>query len=113
MTRHIATAQAETFTNDFFADQFWVNAGPGQNSVEVLETIDVFEVNSVDYINSPTAVFIDLEKSVQHGGFAEGDVLNHIGTVYGSSHNDIIRGSDPFVTTDDGVQNDPGINDLE
>src|SRR5215471_14851159 len=35
---------------------------------------EIFAQNSVDYSASPSGVFIDLEASVQHGGFAEGDV---------------------------------------
>jgi Ca2+-binding RTX toxin-like protein len=108
-----ATAQAETFFNYHDLVQYWESATPGQNSVQVLKTYDYFDFNFVDYSNSPSAVFIDTEKSVQHGGFAEGDVLTNIGHIIGSNSDDIIRGSDPLVTTNDGVLNDPGVNHLE
>src|SRR5262245_60424671 len=54
---------------------------------------EIFDQNSVDYSASNQLVVIDLEKSVQHGGFAEGDVLVDMATVIGSDFNDVIRGS--------------------
>jgi Ca2+-binding RTX toxin-like protein len=112
MTRHFATEDAETFSSHHTLVQRYVDVGPGQNSVQVLETFDNFTFETVDYSNSPTAVFIDMEKSVQHGGFAEGDVLNSIFEVTGSDHDDIIRGLDSFVSTHDGTLFDTGINVL-
>jgi Ca2+-binding RTX toxin-like protein len=63
---------------------------------------------TVSYVNSPTAVNIDLENSatfnglnpyvnaaVQHGGYAEGDVLVDVSRVTGSIYDDVIRGSNP------------------
>src|SRR5712675_1393061 len=41
---------------------------------------EIFAGNSVDYSASTAGVFVDLEASVQHGGFAEGDVLVDMGT---------------------------------
>jgi Ca2+-binding RTX toxin-like protein len=113
MTRFFATAVADTFSNDHFLDQYWENAGAGQNSVMVLNTYDDFTFDYVDYSHSTSAVFIDTQKSVQHGGYAEGDKLTNIGHIVGSGFNDIIRGSDAFVSTHDGVLNDPGNNHLE
>ena len=113
MTRFFATADADTFSNSHFLDQFWESASAGQNSVQVLNTYDDFTSDYVDYSHSTSAVFIDTQKAVQHGGFAEGDKLTNIGHIVGSGFNDIIRGSDAFVTTHDGVLNDPGNNHLE
>jgi len=111
--RHLATAQADTLSNTHFLDQYWESASPGQNSVQVLNTYDNFTFDYMDYSNSTSAVFIDTQQSVQHGGFAEGDVLTNVGHIVGSGFNDIIRGSDAFVTTHDGVFNDPGRNWLQ
>src|SRR5215510_475217 len=39
------------------------------------------------------AVDVDLQRAVQHGGLAEGDVLTSIENVGGSQHDDVIRGN--------------------
>src|SRR5262245_10251085 len=54
---------------------------------------EIFDDNSVDYSFSTAAVSIDLTRTTQHGGFAEGDHLVDIFEVTGSIHNDVIRGS--------------------
>jgi Ca2+-binding RTX toxin-like protein len=56
---------------------------------------EVFADNAVDYSSSTSGVFIDLEASVQHNGFAEGDVLTNMGDIIGSAFDDVIRGSNP------------------
>ena len=96
---------ADTFSNSHFLDQFWESASAGQNSVQVLNTYDDFTSDYVDYGHSTSAVFIDTRTRV-HGRFAEGDKLTNIGHIVGSGFNDIIRGSDAFVTTHDGVLNE-------
>jgi Ca2+-binding RTX toxin-like protein len=54
---------------------------------------ELFDDASVDYGGSNAAVNIDLQRSVQHGGFAEGDVLTDVFKITGSSFDDVIRGS--------------------
>ena len=55
------------------------------------ETINVlsFENASVDYTNSTGPVFVDLALTSQHGGFAEGDLLDNVFSVRGSAFNHI------------------------
>jgi Ca2+-binding RTX toxin-like protein len=108
--RLMGTAQADHFSN-----QSWLTTRhiPAHQGADIIATFDEWSTNVVDYGNSPSAVFIDLTASVQHGGFAEGDVLTDIGYINGSNFNDIIRGSDPVPTTHDGVLNNPGNNWLQ
>jgi hypothetical protein len=64
----------------------------------------VFNGNAVNYGTSTAAVFIDLERPTQHGGFAEGDTLTFfddrgnideaMAGIDGSSFDDVIRGVD-------------------
>jgi Ca2+-binding RTX toxin-like protein len=56
---------------------------------------EVFADNPADYTPSNASVSIDLHKSTQHGGFAEGDTLVGISSVTGSAFDDVIRGSSP------------------
>jgi Ca2+-binding RTX toxin-like protein len=53
---------------------------------------EVFADNSVDYSLSTAPVSIDLTKTTQHGGFAEGDSLGDMFEVTGSFFDDVIRG---------------------
>lgn len=48
--------------------------------------------DTVDYSRSDAAIAIDLTKAVQHGGFAEGDILKNIEIILGSQFNDSIIG---------------------
>jgi Ca2+-binding RTX toxin-like protein len=89
---------------------------------------EVFSNNPVDYSASTSAVFVDLEQSVQQGGFAQGDVLTDISEIIGTPFNDVIRGSNtsdyppdnfPFTTAgnpnpdpDTITINNPGNNTL-
>jgi Ca2+-binding RTX toxin-like protein len=68
----------------------FINADGDKNAQYYFE---IFDRNLVDYSASPSAVLIDLERSEQRGGFAEGDVLVDMGDVFGSRFNDVIRGS--------------------
>ena len=112
--RHLATAQADTLSNQPFPRSVLGEClDPARIRSRRLNTYDEFTFDFIDYSNSTSAVFIDTQKSVQHGGFAEGDVLTNVGHIVGSGFNDIIRGSDAFVSTHDGVFNDPGRNWLE
>ena len=80
---------------------------------EALYFFQVFAGNAVDYSASTAPVFIDLERSTQHGGFAEGDTLTFFDAqgnlseamagIDGSGFDDVIRGVDP-------LQNPAGIS---
>jgi hypothetical protein len=59
----------------------------------VTNYFELFDDTAVDYSSSNLKVFVDLEASVQHGGFAEGDVLTDVFEVTGSPFDDVIRGS--------------------
>ena len=107
----VATSAAETFQNTHSVLTIPKDISADPNTHVIINTFyDFFVFNTVDYSRSTSAVFIDLAADVQHGGFAEGDRLINIGIVEGSNFNDVIRGSDPFVTNLDGVINDPGDN---
>ena len=54
---------------------------------------EVFADNSVDYSFSNAPVFIDLTRTTQQGGYAQGDTLVDVFEVTGSSFDDVIRGS--------------------
>src|SRR5262249_30824275 len=72
--------------------------------------ITIYDDNSVDYSLSPNPVFIDLTTNPEHGApFAEGDNLINILEVTGTSHDDVLRGSDALGGA---VVNDPGENVL-
>src|SRR5689334_5173634 len=73
---------------------------------------DVFDNVTVDYGGSPVSVRIDLNSSLQHGGFAEGDNLTNVFSVIGSDFNDVIRGSDEATQFTTAPLNDPGDNSL-
>src|SRR3954452_1800050 len=60
---------------------------------EVVNFFELFDDTSVSYASSNLKVFVDLERPVQHGGFAEGDVLTNVFEVTGSAFDDVIRGS--------------------
>src|SRR5262249_27897442 len=60
---------------------------------EVVDYFELFNDTAVDYSNSNLKIFVDMELPVQHGGFAEGDVLTNVFEVTGSAFNDVIRGS--------------------
>jgi serralysin len=51
-------------------------------------------VDGVSYYDSPVGVAISLIDDMAHGGFAEGDNLDNIETVYGSEHDDDLWGDD-------------------
>ena len=75
---------------------------------------DVFAGNAVNYSLSTAPVFIDLERSTQHGGFAEGDRFfdGTMTGIDGSSFDDVIRGAD-VLDNPEGiftVFNNPGVN---
>ena len=78
--------------------------------------VTVFAGNAVDYSQSTAPVFIDLERSTQHGGFAEGDRFfdGTMTGIDGSNFDDVIRGMDPLPNPDDlGITttfNNPGVN---
>jgi Ca2+-binding RTX toxin-like protein len=130
-TEFIATAAPEVFTNQDHLVEIENNKGqltfvspnlpqPG-DPVAAMESIaeagdpkgvlqtffGVFPDNSVNYSQSNAAVFIDLEQPVQHGGFAEGDMLGsdaNLSTIFkitGSAFNDVIRGSNEVGTGGD------------
>src|SRR5262245_60880870 len=73
---------------------------PNINEHVLTTTLAVtFDDNAVSYAFSQSAVVIDLgvppgEEALQHGGYAEGDILVDVFEVEGSLFNDIIRGSD-------------------
>jgi Ca2+-binding RTX toxin-like protein len=82
---------------------------------EGLYFVTVFAGNAVDYSQSTAPVFIDLQQSTQHGGFAEGDrFFDGMTGIDGSSFDDVIRGMDPVPDRDDvGITttfNNPGDN---
>src|SRR5713101_2968258 len=107
--RLMATAWADHFSNESWLTTRHI---PTYQGADVIATFDEWSTNVVDYGDWTSAVFIDLPASVQHGGFAEGDVLTNIGQITGSRFNDIIYRSDPVPTTRDGVLNNPGDNVL-
>jgi Ca2+-binding RTX toxin-like protein len=133
-TEFIATAAPEVFTNPehdvAIADKngqfsFGFNGGdlpqPGDplaamesivkagdpGGVGLLFFFGVFPDNAVNYSQSTAPVSIDLEQPVQHGGFAEGDMLGsdaNFSTIFkitGSNFNDVIRGSNEVDTGGD------------
>jgi Ca2+-binding RTX toxin-like protein len=59
----------------------------------VTDYFELFNDTAVDYSNSNLKIFVDMEIPVQHGGFAEGDVLTDVFEVTGSAFDDVIRGS--------------------
>jgi Ca2+-binding RTX toxin-like protein len=78
----------------------------------------VYQNLAVDYSFSTSAVFIDLERNPQSGGFAQGDILHAedffglptapgMFEVTGTLFDDVIRGSDPLIVGT-GVFNNPG-----
>jgi Ca2+-binding RTX toxin-like protein len=63
-------------------------------TIEVVDTpATLLDVSTVDYSLSPNGVVVDLDKTTQHGGYAEGDRLVNISHVFGSFANDVIRGT--------------------
>jgi serralysin len=64
-----------------------INGGSGEDTVSYSE----FTAGGIFFIPG-SAVNVDLERSVQFGGLAEGDVLIGIENVEGSRENDVIRG---------------------
>jgi Ca2+-binding RTX toxin-like protein len=89
---------------------------------EALYFFQVFNGNAVNYGTSTAAVFIDLERPTQHGGFAEGDTLTFfddqgniseaMAGIDGSSFDDVIRGID-VLNNPEGiftVFTNPGVN---
>ena len=60
------------------------------------DTLDGGEgIDTVNYYDSPVAVGISLIDDVAGGGYAEGDNLDNIENVYGSSHDDRSLGRRP------------------
>src|SRR5262245_44394115 len=89
---------------------------------EALYFFQVSAGNAVNYSQSTAAVFIDLERPTQHGGFAEGDTLTFfddqgnisevMAGIDGSSFDDVIRGVD-VLNNPEGiftVFTNPGVN---
>src|SRR4051794_5908196 len=84
LPKFTATAEAETFENDHSVLIVPTNISTDPNTkVIISKHFDFFEYTAVDYSNSTSAVFIDLERAVQHGGFAEGDTFTNIGNIFG------------------------------
>ena len=108
-TTFIATSAQETFVNPSHVIQ--VPADPNNPAGPVLQ-VTVFDDNSVNYGLSPSAVFIDLKKNLEFGGFASGDTLVDIFRIFGTAFDDVIRGSDLFVSGFGPVENNPGDNIL-
>ena len=72
----------------------------------------VFDNITVDYSGSTAPLRIDLEGNLQHGGFAEGDILINVFSIIGSQFSDVIRGTDITDLPGGWVVNDPGANSL-
>jgi hypothetical protein len=109
-TTFIATSAQETFVNPSHNE----NGDPDPNNPGGPVTqFTVFDDNSVNYGFSPSAANIDLERSFQNGGFASGDTLVDIFRIFGTAFDDVIRGSDLFVSPQRlRVENNPGDNIL-
>lgn len=75
--RLMATAQADHFSNHSSHTTRHIYT----QGAEIIADYQEWTTNVVDYSNSTSAVGIDLTASVQHGGFAEGDVLTDIGEI--------------------------------
>ncbi len=73
-----------------------IGGGGGDDALRGRGGADVIDggtgTDSVSYRSSPRAVSIDLQRSVQRGGDAEGDRLTSIETVHGSGFADVLRG---------------------
>ena len=74
-----------------------IGGSPGADTIdggEDIDTVDYYEFDTwiPPRHQSGDAVDVDLERSVQFGGLAEGDVLINIENVIGSGENDIIKG---------------------
>src|SRR5262249_50369505 len=109
-TTFFGTTSTDVFINDFTIFQYKLdqNGQPDLNnpidpsiSTGIVPTsfVTIFADNAVSYAFCQSAVAIDLgvppgEEALQHGGYAEGDILRDVFEVEGSLFNDIIRGSD-------------------
>lgn len=71
-------------------------------SVDVLNTV----ADTISYVNSNSAVNVNLGSGTVSGGYAEGDVLNDIVNVIGSNYNDNLLGGDKDNTLTGGNGND-------
>ncbi|MFN7169072.1 MAG: S8 family serine peptidase [Pannonibacter sp.] len=73
-----------------------INGGAGNDKFYGSAGADVFNGGDgwdiVNYSTSASAVDINLTRASQLGGDAAGDILVSIEAVYGSNHNDVIRG---------------------
>jgi Ca2+-binding RTX toxin-like protein len=104
------SSQGERYRGTRFDDN--IDAGGGDDAIEGSPGEDTFDggegtdlvdyaawtslrtaVDPVDGIKFSDAVDVDLQRAVQHGGFAEGDVLISIEDVTGTGQNDVIRGN--------------------
>ncbi|CTQ55909.1 Cyclolysin [Roseibium album] len=65
----------------------WLIGGPGADALDGGEGID-----TADYSASDTGVTVDLVTGIGLGGHAEGDTLQFIENLVGSSHDDILLG---------------------
>ena len=90
------------FRGTMFADEIFglrgndtIVASQGADTIDGGDDIDsvhYFETNAGFLHTIGGAIDIDLERSVQFGGLAEGDVLIDIENIFGSIENDTIRG---------------------
>jgi Ca2+-binding RTX toxin-like protein len=98
-----------------FAGNDFINGSPGADTLDGGSDIDSVDYLSFDiFIPFPLplhsdAIDVDLQRPVQFGGFAEGDVLIDIENISGSKNNDVIRGSD----ADNLLQGNAGDDTLE
>ncbi|WP_280139070.1 calcium-binding protein, partial [Pseudovibrio sp. POLY-S9] len=66
-----------------------IYGSPGADDIDGLEG-----VNIINYLLSTASVSVNLDSGVVSGGYAEGDQLTNITTVFGSHYDDVIVGDD-------------------
>ena len=96
------TSGNDIFFGSLFAEQIFgfggddfIKGSPGADTIDGgsgSDIVDYSEFFTLPFDVAGKAVDVDLERPVQFGGFAEGDVLIGIERITGSRENDTIRG---------------------
>jgi hypothetical protein len=98
------------FTNLLLTDSYGPSPFIATSTPDNFRSISVNALNqvadTVSYANSNAAVNINLGAKTSSGGYADGDVLNDIVNIIGSSYNDNLLGNDKDNTLTGGDGND-------
>ena len=98
-------AGGDTLTGGAMADSIFgkdgddtINGGGGNDSLIGGAGADIIDggagFDKTAYGNSPAGVDVDLERTTQIGGDAQGDMLSNLEAIGGSTFDDILRGND-------------------